>query len=290
MLGLALFTTLPLGAENRAPYDESGNGEAQLEAAKEEAKKNGRRVLVQLGGNWCHWCHRLEAVMRTEPFASFVPDHFTIVRIDTRSNEDLVKQLAPSTNTVPYLMVLDGGTVLAQQNTEPFEGNDGPEMLLKWLKFWAAPTGDAMQALTQAQVEAEQTGRRIFLVVSSTSCGWCKQLDRFMGNQETLKLLSKDYVIVPVVSGLTRNADIVIEKYRKIDGGVPWFAVLDPHDQTLMTADGPNGNCGYPFAEDEVAYFITVIEKTAQHMTADEVRRVGVALDAANKRIRAARS
>ena len=41
-----------------------------------------------------------------------------------------------------------------------------------------------------------------------------------------MALLSKDYVILPVVSGATEKAQEVISKYRKVDGGVPWFAVL----------------------------------------------------------------
>src|SRR5690242_15686933 len=40
-------------------YDEKADGSAAIRAALASAKRENRRVLIQWGGNWCPWCHRL---------------------------------------------------------------------------------------------------------------------------------------------------------------------------------------------------------------------------------------
>ena len=50
----------PSPKQAKAPiYDESADARAQIAAALAKAKKENRRVLIQWGANWCHWCHLL---------------------------------------------------------------------------------------------------------------------------------------------------------------------------------------------------------------------------------------
>ena len=48
-----LPTPLPL------PYDEKANADAQVATARARAVKTGKRLLIDLGGNWCLDCRLL---------------------------------------------------------------------------------------------------------------------------------------------------------------------------------------------------------------------------------------
>ena len=53
-IALLLFiATLSLNLSAQKLYDETANGEKQLTEALEKAKKEGKHVLIQMGGNWC---------------------------------------------------------------------------------------------------------------------------------------------------------------------------------------------------------------------------------------------
>ncbi len=45
------------------PYDESADAMAAVDAALARAEESGKRVLIDLGGNWCGWCRLLAGVM-----------------------------------------------------------------------------------------------------------------------------------------------------------------------------------------------------------------------------------
>ena len=62
-------------------------------------------------------------------------------------------------------------------------------------------------------------------------------------------------------------------------GGIPWITILDGDGTELVTSDGPNGNIGCPITEPERAYFVTMIEKTAQHASPDRFTDIAKALD-----------
>ena len=46
-----------------APYDESADADAAVKAAFIRAKRSHKRVLIDLGGNWCGDCRILAGVM-----------------------------------------------------------------------------------------------------------------------------------------------------------------------------------------------------------------------------------
>ena len=39
-----------------ADYDEARSPSEDLEAAVERARAEGKRILIQVGGEWCGWC------------------------------------------------------------------------------------------------------------------------------------------------------------------------------------------------------------------------------------------
>src|SRR5688572_5485768 len=56
-------------APEKAPppvYDEKADAAADIAAALARAKAENRRVLIQWGGNWCHWCIKLDGLMKKD--------------------------------------------------------------------------------------------------------------------------------------------------------------------------------------------------------------------------------
>src|SRR5689334_4292824 len=46
----------PTAAHKPAVYNESADAKADAMAAEARAARDNKRVLLQIGGNWCHWC------------------------------------------------------------------------------------------------------------------------------------------------------------------------------------------------------------------------------------------
>jgi len=66
----------------RTPYDPGANADAAVNAAFARAKKSGKRVLIDLGGNWCGDCIVLANIMQLPEMRRFMAAHFEIVTVD----------------------------------------------------------------------------------------------------------------------------------------------------------------------------------------------------------------
>jgi thiol-disulfide isomerase/thioredoxin len=64
------------------PYDEKADADAQLAKAIAKAKASHKRVLVDLGGNWCGDCRILAATLELPEMKSFVAKHFEMISVD----------------------------------------------------------------------------------------------------------------------------------------------------------------------------------------------------------------
>ena len=71
-----LPTPLPL------PYDEKANADAQVATARARAVKTGKRLLIDLGGNWCLDCRLLAGTIDLPEMKRFVDRHFVVVTVD----------------------------------------------------------------------------------------------------------------------------------------------------------------------------------------------------------------
>ncbi|HEY4078756.1 MAG TPA: thioredoxin family protein [Rhizomicrobium sp.] len=72
------------------PYDEAANANAQVADAFGRAKKSHKRVLIDLGGNWCPDCIILANFMKLPEMHRFVEAHYEIVAVDVgRFNKNL---------------------------------------------------------------------------------------------------------------------------------------------------------------------------------------------------------
>jgi thiol:disulfide interchange protein len=64
------------------PYDEHANADAAVAAAFERAKKSHKRVLIDLGGNWCVDCVVLANFLKLPEMQRFMAAHYEMVAVD----------------------------------------------------------------------------------------------------------------------------------------------------------------------------------------------------------------
>ena len=64
------------------PYDEHANADAAVAAAFDRAKKSHKRVLIDLGGNWCGDCIVLANFIKLPEMQRFMAAHYEIVVVD----------------------------------------------------------------------------------------------------------------------------------------------------------------------------------------------------------------
>lgn len=147
-----LPTPLPL------PYDESATPAqvtAAIDAAFERARVGDKRVIVDLGGNWCSWCRNLAAVMALPEVKPFIDANFEVVHVDVgiktgqmdRRPEVLRRFGLKSIDGTPWLIVAEAdGTVLHSSYEITDDNHQTPPLMVEWLAKWARPaTGGASQ-------------------------------------------------------------------------------------------------------------------------------------------------
>jgi len=64
------------------PYDEHANADAAVAAAFDRAKKSHKRVLIDLGGNWCVDCVVLANFLKLPEMQRFMAAHYEVVPVD----------------------------------------------------------------------------------------------------------------------------------------------------------------------------------------------------------------
>lgn len=64
------------------PYDEHANANAAVAAAFDRARKSRKRVLIDLGGNWCVDCVVLANFLKLPEMQRFMAAHYEMVAVD----------------------------------------------------------------------------------------------------------------------------------------------------------------------------------------------------------------
>jgi len=112
-------------APNVNLYSDPGEAQAEVQAALARASREGKRVIVIFGGNWCYDCHVLDATFHSKAFAALVDANYVVVHINIgdegKDNNDLAARLGVALDKgVPSLGVLDpdGKVVYAQKEGE----------------------------------------------------------------------------------------------------------------------------------------------------------------------------
>ena len=131
-------------------YDTKADGEKQFADALRQAKADRKRVLLDLGANWCSDSQAMFRVLSTNrEIQQFISDHYVFDMIDVNQrglhsrNTRLLERLGnPIANGIPVLLILDeNGTVLNSDPDERLRDSDHehPLLVLAYLRKWAGP-------------------------------------------------------------------------------------------------------------------------------------------------------
>jgi thiol-disulfide isomerase/thioredoxin len=268
----------------------------EIAQALKRAKKENKRVLIQFGGNWCHWCFKLHQLFASDYKVSTQLSHeFEVVHVDIgnfNKNLDLVnKYRAPvEKEGVPYLVVLDAnGKVVQRQGTRGFEKGDqhDPKLILAFLVKVQAPRLDAFKVFDGAKGLAKKQGKPLFLHVGAPWCGWCYRLEGFLALPRVEQLLQRYFVLVKIDQDRMTNSKKLIATFRdKSSVGIPWYAIFDSSGLRIVTSDGPKGNAGCPVEKFEVQHFMYMLRLGSTKMTAKELAEIEATLQAYGKKFR----
>jgi thiol:disulfide interchange protein len=141
-----LLAALPgIAQQTEKLYDPAADATAELDAAIARAGSESKHVLVQVGGNWCSWCLKLDALMKREArIDSLLAADYVFVRVNyskENHNTEVLERLAwPQRFGFPVLIVLDGsGDRLHTQDSGLLEKDGGhdPEQVERFLRLWA---------------------------------------------------------------------------------------------------------------------------------------------------------
>ena len=126
---VAVFLALSLSAnaqDRTAKFDPNRDAAKDVAAAVATAKKQGKRVIVDVGGEWCPWCHILDRfVTNNADVKALVESKYVWVKVNfskENKNEALLSRW-PTVKGYPHIFVLDGeGALVQSQNTDVLEG------------------------------------------------------------------------------------------------------------------------------------------------------------------------
>jgi thioredoxin-related protein len=144
---IVLFTATSLIAQTKEVtiYNPNANAKEDIASAVKLAKAENKQVLLQIGGNWCPWCVKLDGFMDTDPqIDSLLKVDYVRVMVNyskENKNEEVMKMLGnPQRFGFPVLVILDqDGERLHTQDSWYLEKDKyyDKEKLMHFLEMWS---------------------------------------------------------------------------------------------------------------------------------------------------------
>jgi thioredoxin-related protein len=134
--------------EQHQNFDPARDAKKDIQDAIVLAKKSNKRILLDVGGEWCIWCHRLDSLfIQNKDLENYLNKHYVVVKLNvSKENENkVVLSKYPKVAGYPHIFVLtSNGKLLHSQDTGelefpkdyPFKGHDKTKVFA-FLKKWA---------------------------------------------------------------------------------------------------------------------------------------------------------
>ncbi|XQW84914.1 thioredoxin family protein [Thalassotalea piscium] len=109
-------------------YDDERDPFKDAVAAIALAQKTQRNVLIEIGGNWCSWCHKMDAFLAKNPDVyQALHNKYVLLKVsvsDVNENEAFMKSLPPVLG-YPHMYVStnSGKMMLSKDTAELLEGD-----------------------------------------------------------------------------------------------------------------------------------------------------------------------
>ena len=126
-----------------AGFDPNRDAAKDIQDAIAKARKDKKRILIDVGGEWCPWCHKLEEFFEANKDAAQLRDkNFVLVKVNysSENKNEAVLSKYPKIPGYPHLFVLDSdGKLLKSQGTGELETGDhhDHDKVMAFLKKWA---------------------------------------------------------------------------------------------------------------------------------------------------------
>ena len=127
------------------PHDASANADQQVAAARARAAATGKRLLIELGANWCSDSRALAGVLELPEVKSFLAQHYEVVLVDVgRFDRNLqIPRHYGVTHLrgIPTPLIVNPKTDELLNDGHLFElvsaGDMTPQAVIDWLAQWS---------------------------------------------------------------------------------------------------------------------------------------------------------
>ncbi len=125
-----------------AGYDPTADPFLDLEQTVSEATSSGRRILLEVGGEWCIWCHYWEDFLAEDAAVrEALTRAFVVLKVNWSPENDNSEFLSqyPEIPGYPHFFVLDtDGSFLHSQGTAVLELDRSyePKKVLEFIRQW----------------------------------------------------------------------------------------------------------------------------------------------------------
>ncbi len=133
----------PAKVFTREKFDPKRDPKADLATAIKTATKTGKRIILDVGGEWCGWCvHMDKFVFRNKALDKLLKANFVWIKINMSPENENVAFLReyPEIIGYPHLFVLDkAGKLIHSQDTVALEKKETYDLAKfnEFLKLWS---------------------------------------------------------------------------------------------------------------------------------------------------------
>jgi len=106
-------------------FDPAADAQKYIQDAVVSAKKLNKRIILDIGGDWCSWCHRLDSLfIQNKDLDNFLIEHYIVVKVNVskENKNEAVLSKYPKISGYPHVFLLNKeGKLIQSQNTEEWE-------------------------------------------------------------------------------------------------------------------------------------------------------------------------
>lgn len=124
------------------PYEPSRDAFKDYAQAKLKAQKEDKLILIQIGGNWCPWCHKLERFFtNTDAIKALLNDTFVSIKVNVspeNENQAFLDEM-PEFEGYPFIVIANAqGDILNSRTSGALEEGNGysESKFIEYFNYW----------------------------------------------------------------------------------------------------------------------------------------------------------